>query len=140
VRNAGELIQMFDDFSRFAESHAAEIADAVPVGIAITGSLGSLVFVNAPLMTGYERGELLSQPVDLLLPERFRAAHIAHRKGHVVGDCSPSTRPAARTTTDRPRTGTATRNAGRWHPSLNAACCWCQCEQKVPLTMSRAVL
>jgi PAS domain S-box-containing protein len=73
---------MFSDFSRFAESHAAEIADAVPVGIAITGSLGNLVFVNAELelIAGYEQGELLSQPVDLLLPERFRAAHIAHRE------------------------------------------------------------
>jgi PAS domain S-box-containing protein len=77
---------MFNDFSRFAESNAAVIADAVPVGIVITNSLGNLVFVNAELerMTGYERGDLLGQSVDLLLPERFRAVHVSHREGYVA--------------------------------------------------------
>ena len=77
---------MLSDFSQFAESHAAEIADAVPIGIAITDSSGDVVFVNAELerMTGYARGELLGRPVDLLLPDRFRAAHVAQREGYVA--------------------------------------------------------
>ena len=77
---------MFNDFSRFAESNAAVIADAVPVGIVITNSQGKLVFVNAEVerMTGYARGELLGQTVDLLLPERFRSAHVANREGYVA--------------------------------------------------------
>jgi protein-histidine pros-kinase len=74
---------MFNDFSCFTESHAAVIADAVPVGIVITNSLGNLVFVNAELerMTSYERGELQGRRVDILLPERFRAGHVALREG-----------------------------------------------------------
>jgi PAS domain S-box-containing protein len=77
---------MFSDFSLFAESHAAVIADAVPVGIVITNSSGTLVFVNAELerMTGYERGELLGQSVDLLLPQRFRGGHVALREGYTA--------------------------------------------------------
>jgi len=77
---------MFNDFSRFAESNAAVIADAVPVGIVITDRLGVLVFVNAELerMTGYMRTDLLGQSVDLLLPERFRSGHVAHRDDYLA--------------------------------------------------------
>lgn len=77
---------MFNDFSRFAESHGAQIADAVPVGIVIANAAGNLMFVNSELerMTGYERGELLGQSVDSLLPERFRSGHVAHREGYVA--------------------------------------------------------
>jgi PAS domain S-box-containing protein len=72
---------MLKDLSRFAESHAAEIADAVPVGIAITNCEGELVFLNAELerMTGYESGELLGQPIELLLPEPKRPQHEMYR-------------------------------------------------------------
>jgi hypothetical protein len=31
-------------------------------------------------MFGYDRGDLLEQPLEILLPERIRGAHIGHRK------------------------------------------------------------
>jgi PAS domain S-box-containing protein len=69
----------------FSESHAAEIANAVPVGLAIADESGALVFVNTELerMTGYARDELLGQSVDLLLPERFRSGHSLLREGYM---------------------------------------------------------
>ena len=69
----------------FSESHAAEIANAVPVGLAIADESGALVFVNTELerMTGYDRDELLGQSVDLLLPERFRSGHSLLREGYM---------------------------------------------------------
>jgi PAS domain S-box-containing protein len=77
---------MFNFFSRFKESHAAEIANALPLGIAIANEAGALVFVNVELerMTGYAPGELLGQTVDQLLPEKLRAGHAAHRAGFVA--------------------------------------------------------
>ena len=68
-------METFKDFDLFAESHVAEIANAVPVGVAITNTEGAFYFANAELvrMTGYDAAELLGKPVDLLLAERFRS-------------------------------------------------------------------
>jgi len=77
-------VEKFKDFSLFAESHVAEIANAVPVGVAITNSAGAFYFVNAELvrMTGYEEVDLIGKPVDLLLAERFRSGLEAQREGY----------------------------------------------------------
>src|SRR5205823_1304034 len=39
---------------------------------------------------GYARDELLGQPVEILMPERFRAGHVGHRADYVA---APRTRP-----------------------------------------------
>ncbi len=77
-------METFKDFNLFAESHVAEIANAVPVGVAITNSQGAFYFVNAELvrMTGYQEEDLLGKPVDLLLAERFRSGLEAQREGY----------------------------------------------------------
>jgi PAS domain S-box-containing protein len=53
---------------------------------------GLIVLVNAQTeaLFGYPRESLLEQPVELLVPERFREAHEAHRSGYFE---DPRTRP-----------------------------------------------
>ncbi len=53
---------------------------------------GLIVLVNqqAELVFGYARAELNGQPVETLVPERFRSRHEAHRDGYVA---DPRTRP-----------------------------------------------
>ena len=58
-----------------------EFAPDAIVGI---GRDGRVVLANAQTETvfGYTREELLGQPVELLIPERFHAAHPHHRDGY----------------------------------------------------------
>jgi two-component system NtrC family sensor kinase len=65
---------------------------AAPDAIVITDQQARIVILNhqAEQMFGYEQQALLGQPIELLLPERLRAAHAEHRKTF-VGE--PHTRP-----------------------------------------------
>jgi protein-histidine pros-kinase len=49
----------------------------------IVGRDGKITLVNsqAERLFGYQRAQLLGQPVELLIPERFRGKHPGHRGG-----------------------------------------------------------
>lgn len=49
-----------------------------------------LVNARAEKLFGYRREELIEEPVEVLVPERFREVHLAHRSSYVV---EPHTRP-----------------------------------------------
>ena len=53
----------------------------------ITSQDGRILLVNAQTekLFGYVRNELLGQAVELLIPERFREHHPAHRSGYFAG-------------------------------------------------------
>jgi PAS domain S-box-containing protein len=55
-----------------------------PDAIIASDQKGAITELNARVETmfGYERGELLGQSIEILVPERFRHAHPAHRKGY----------------------------------------------------------
>lgn len=55
---------------------------------------GKIRFANrqAELMFGYSRPELLGQPIECLIPERFRQVHSGHRRSY---EEEPKTRPMA---------------------------------------------
>ena len=55
--------------------------DAIPDGIVLADESGRVRLVNrqAEAMFGYSREELADQPVEALMPERFRAVHPGHR-------------------------------------------------------------
>lgn len=52
------------------------------LGILVVNSDGAIQNANpfSEKLFGYEQGELLGQPVEMLLPEAFRTTHIQHRK------------------------------------------------------------
>src|SRR5438093_11926818 len=69
-----------------------DLLDSAPDAIVGVDREGRIVLVNAQTkkLFGYRRDELLTQPVELLLPERVRDAHRRHRAGYVS---VPRTRP-----------------------------------------------
>jgi len=71
------------------------LLEAAPDAMVIMNKDGRLVLVNsqAERLFGYRRQELLGATVELLVPERFRADHPAHRHGYFV---DPRPRPMGR--------------------------------------------
>lgn len=76
IRDGTARRQVRENFRRLLE--------AAPDAMVITGGDGHILFVNAQVerLFGYDRQELLGQPVEILIPERYRAAHPAHRQGY----------------------------------------------------------
>jgi PAS domain S-box-containing protein len=80
---------------RLRAAHAAGarfrgLLEAAPDAMVIVGGNGKIALVNgqAEALFGYSRDELYEQPIEILVPERFRARHAAHRAGY-FGDARP---------------------------------------------------
>ncbi len=73
-------------------SRFLQLLDTAPDAMVIVRADGriDLVNVQAERMFGYRREELLGQPIEMLIPERLRAAHVTHR-AHF--SAAPSQRP-----------------------------------------------
>lgn len=59
------------------------VVESAPCGMVMIDREGKIVLVNAPAeeLFGYDRGVLLGQPIELLVPDRYRSAHPSHRAG-----------------------------------------------------------
>ncbi|MGO8672701.1 MAG: PAS domain S-box protein [Capsulimonadaceae bacterium] len=68
-----------------AESNLRGLLDFAPDAMVVADSDGKIVLVNAQTEKrfGYRREELHGQPVEVLLPERFRELHRRHRSDFV---------------------------------------------------------
>jgi PAS domain S-box-containing protein len=81
---------------RFSDGEGSELfrqlIDAAPDAMVVMGEDGTIELVNiqAEALFGYARNELLGQPIEVLVPERFREAHVGHRSKFVA---SPKSRP-----------------------------------------------
>ena len=69
---------------RTEEAQFRDLLAFVPDGILIVGATGSIQLANgqAEQLFGYEPGELSGKPIETLLPERYRKAHVKHQSGY----------------------------------------------------------
>jgi PAS domain S-box-containing protein len=69
-----------------AEQRFQLVVEAAPNAMLMMDVDGQIVLVNAQTekLFGYSREELLGQPVEHLVPERFRAGHPEHRRSFFV--------------------------------------------------------
>ena len=69
-----------------------DLLETAPDAIVVVDGQGKITLVNSQLerMFGYERQEVIGQPIETLVPERFHARHGDHR-GHYI--LAPRVRP-----------------------------------------------
>jgi PAS domain S-box-containing protein len=69
---------------KLAETKFRRLLEAAPDAIVIADREGRVVLVNNRTedLFGYKREELLNQSIEILVPERFRKAHVGHRAGY----------------------------------------------------------
>jgi PAS domain S-box-containing protein len=72
--------------SKILEFRYRESLEAVPDALLMVNSTGRVVLANthAEALFGYRREEILGKPVEALLPERFRSAHVGHRTRYFI--------------------------------------------------------
>jgi PAS domain S-box-containing protein len=68
------------------------LVESAPDGVVIADTEGRIVLANAQTeaLFGYSRDEIVGNPVEMLIPERYRQGHVGMRKGYTA---HPRTRP-----------------------------------------------
>ncbi|MGR9088788.1 MAG: PAS domain S-box protein, partial [Gammaproteobacteria bacterium] len=74
------------------ERRFRQAVELAPNAIVMVNETGTIMMVNlqTEMSFGYSRHELLGQPVEMLLPERFRGGHVDFRRGYFD---APKSRP-----------------------------------------------
>lgn len=74
-----------------SESRANQIIDVAPNGMVLADQSGTIVSINASLgkLLGYRREELIGQPLEILIPDRFHGGHGNLMRGYFA---SPKSR------------------------------------------------
>ncbi len=70
---------------RASEARFRDLLESAPDAILITDDQGEIQLVNAQAeqLFGYRREELIGQKIEMLIPERYRGAHVGHRQDYV---------------------------------------------------------
>jgi PAS domain S-box-containing protein len=70
--------------AKLMEARFRDLLESTPDGIVMASATGHIVIANsqAEKLFGYDEGELRGLSVDLLLPERYRGAHVQHRSNY----------------------------------------------------------
>ena len=80
-----------------------KMVEAAPCGMVMIEPRGRIVLVNPQLETmfGYGRAEMIGAPLEMLLPERFRATHGSQRRAFATAPSTSSDGGGARSTARR---------------------------------------
>ncbi len=80
VRSVGPLIRSVTE----REQNIRTLLESTPDGMVIVGTDGLITMVNGrtEVLFGYHRTELIGQPVEMLVPERFKDQHPSHRSDY----------------------------------------------------------
>jgi PAS domain S-box-containing protein len=67
--------------ARVIEGRYRDLLESMPDAIVVVNDIGRIIVVNrqAEAMFGHARDELIGELIEMLLPRRFRGAHIGHR-------------------------------------------------------------
>jgi len=67
-----------------AEKRFRDLLESAPDAVIITNAAGRMTLVNreAERLFGYARAELIDEPVEMLVPHRFRAQHPSYRRAY----------------------------------------------------------
>ncbi len=87
------MIELREGSDRYRQMRLFKgLLETGPDGMVIVDDAGTIVLVNAQIerLFGYGRSELIGQPVEILVPDRFSGMHMAFRNGYVT---EPRTRP-----------------------------------------------
>jgi two-component system, sensor histidine kinase len=70
----------------------ADLVEFAPDAMLIVDGAGQILYANQRVtdLFGYQREDIVNRSVDTLLPERFRARHVSHRRDFAE---DPRTRP-----------------------------------------------
>ncbi|MBI2807512.1 MAG: PAS domain S-box protein [Planctomycetes bacterium] len=95
LRGYWKIIRDLTDRKRTEEKFRG-LLESAPDAVVIVRDDGNIVLVNrqAELLFGYSRAELLDQPVEILIPARYRVQHEAYRNNY---QAQPSARPMGAT-------------------------------------------
>jgi two-component system, LuxR family, sensor kinase FixL len=80
---------LFDITERkFAEERFRLVVDVAPTAMIMANKEGRIALINkrAETLFGYKGDELVGQPVEMLVPERFRSHHANFREGYFGDD------------------------------------------------------
>ena len=87
-------VRIRDDFRSLeqAEGRFRALMDSAPDAMVVVDGEGNIVLVNerTEALFDYRREELIGKAIEVLVPERYRARHAAHRGGY---DQAPVLRP-----------------------------------------------
>ena len=98
VSQALELAQQTDELTRSRQSLETQsltlqsevryraLLEAAPDAMVISDAQGRIILINAETerLFNYSRGQLIGQPVEILVPERFREKHPQQRQGYTA--------------------------------------------------------
>jgi PAS domain S-box-containing protein len=72
--------------AKLVEARFRDLLESMPDGIVMVNPSGRIVISNTQAQTlfGYQGAELQGRPIEMLLPPRYRGAHVGHRTSYFV--------------------------------------------------------
>jgi PAS domain S-box-containing protein len=77
-------MKQFEDYLTGGDSLFRGLLESAPDAMVIVDKTGTILLINSQTerLFGYQREELLGQPVEVLVPQRFRSQHPTHRSDY----------------------------------------------------------